>query len=91
MKERAQLGAAEWANLILQCFLSLMEVAESWESVTGETLCRLTCSCSCSSIHSMETEHRDRGTLALTHCSHSYCFMTSEKPVATATMNTAEI
>lgn len=38
MKETALLGAAEWANLILECFWSLMEAAKSWESITGEAL-----------------------------------------------------
>lgn len=51
-----------------------MEVAESWESVAV---------CAYMFLlllkhpqRDLETEHWDRGTLALTHCDHSYWFMT---------------
>lgn len=85
MKESAQLGAAEWANLILECFWSLMEVAESWESVRGKALCIL-------AVLLLLLKHPRRdcwqlntgtGLPARTHCGHSYSVMTSEKPVGT--------
>lgn len=31
-------STAEQTNLILECFLSLMDVAESWENVMGGSL-----------------------------------------------------
>lgn len=41
------------------------------------------CSVWASTARLSATERRDRGTLALTHCRHSCCVMTSEKPVNT--------
>lgn len=68
MKERAQLEAAELDKFNLGMFLKLIEVAESWESVMGEVLCMLALVLLLLHSETVAMEHRNRNTLALTHC-----------------------